>query len=107
LPRTLLAYYFAIWELAATYSPSTVCPIVIDSPNQQAQDDHSLKIMLEFIAKRQPNNTQMILAAEKTMGVDLGATVINLTDKYRLLQESEYDGVKAEMSPLLRASIKP
>ncbi|HZQ20477.1 MAG TPA: hypothetical protein VFA90_17420 [Terriglobales bacterium] len=106
LPRTLLAYYFAIWELAAAYSPSTVCPIVIDSPNQQAQDDHSLQVMLKFITERQPKDTQMILSVEKTMDVDIGGKLIELTDKYHLLQESEYASVKAEISPLLKTSVK-
>jgi hypothetical protein len=106
LPRTLLAYYFAIWELAARRSPATVCPIVIDSPNQQAQDDHSLSIMLNFIAQRQPANTQLILSIEKTMGVDLGGKLIELTDKYHLLQDDHYDSVKSEVSTLLKASAK-
>ena len=96
LPRTLLAYYFAILDLAARRSPSTVCPIVIDSPNQQAQDDHSLGLMLRFIADRRPENTQLILAIEKTMGVDLGGKLIELNDKYHLLAESEYESVKAK-----------
>jgi hypothetical protein len=106
LPRTLLAYYFAVLELAAKRSPSTVCPIVIDSPNQQAQDDHSLSIMLRFIAERQPVNTQLILSIEKTMGVDLGGKLVELEDKYHLLAEPEYDSVKAEISSLLKASVR-
>jgi hypothetical protein len=106
LPRALLAYYFTILELASKRSPSTVCPIVIDSPNQQAQDDHSLGIMLKFIAERQPPSTQLILSVEKTMDIDLGGKLIELEDKYHLLSQSEYESVKAEISELLKAAAK-
>jgi hypothetical protein len=106
LPRALLAYYFAILELASKRSPATVCPIVIDSPNQQAQDDHSLAVMLKFIAERQPTGTQLILSVEKTMDVDLGGKLIELNDKYHLLSQAEYARVKAEISELLKAAAK-
>jgi hypothetical protein len=105
LPRTLLAYYFAIIGLAAIRSPSTVCPIVIDSPNQQAQDDHGLGIMLRFIADQQPAQTQMILAIEKTMGVEMGGSTIELEDKYSVLNQTDYEFARAEITSLVKSSI--
>lgn len=38
LPRALIAYYFSIFSIMKQYTTSVYCPIVIDSPNQQAQD---------------------------------------------------------------------
>jgi hypothetical protein len=105
LPRALLAYYFTIFQLASSRSPATVCPFVIDSPNQQAQDDKSLEIMLKFIANHQPEETQMILAIEKTMGVELHGEVIELNDKYNLLQIDEYESARAEFTNLTRKSL--
>jgi hypothetical protein len=104
LPRALLAYYFTIFELASVRTPSTVCPFVIDSPNQQAQDDLSLETMLRFISTNQPADTQMILAVEKTMGIDLGGEVIELTEKYHLLNDKDYESVRSEFTALTKKS---
>jgi len=41
-PRALLAYFYSILHIMMTYSSSTFCPIVIDSPNQQDHDKESL-----------------------------------------------------------------
>ena len=62
--------------------------------------------MLRFIATNQPENTQMILAVEKTMGVDLGGTVIELTTKYHLLDEQDYPSVRAEFTLLTKKSAR-
>jgi hypothetical protein len=37
-PRARSAYYFAFLHTAAKYGTSTFCPIVVDAPNQQGQD---------------------------------------------------------------------
>lgn len=37
-PRALLAYYFSILFTVQKFGDGTFCPVVIDSPNQQAQD---------------------------------------------------------------------
>jgi hypothetical protein len=105
LPRALLAYYFSILNVMAEFSTSTFCPIVIDSPNQQGQDQESIRTMLQFIRGRRPQGSQMILAIEEPWNVDFGGSVIELTDKYHLLRSDEYDEVAAVVTPLLSQAL--
>ncbi|ESU31309.1 hypothetical protein G3A_17425 [Bacillus sp. 17376] len=61
VPRALVAYYYSILHTMKKYSTSTFCPIIIDSPNQQDQDEKNLKKMMEFIFNEQPEDSQLIL----------------------------------------------
>jgi hypothetical protein len=105
LPRALLAYYFAILTLIQEFSTSTICPIVIDSPNQQGQDQESIRTMLQFIRDHRPKGAQMILAIEDRSGVSFGGSVLELSDRYHLLRTSEYDTVDAVVTPLLSRAL--
>jgi hypothetical protein len=106
LPRALLAYQFSILDLIVKRSPATVCPIVIDSPNQQAQDKESLTKILKFISENQPAGTQLILGLENDMGLNFGGKTIVPTNKYALLEARQYDEVHAEVFGLLKKSLK-
>lgn len=107
LPRALLAYQFAILLLISEHSPATVCPIVIDSPNQQGQDKEHLPQILKFIAENQPAGTQLILGIENDPGVEFGGKTINTpSEKYALLQSDQYDSVHAEIFGVLKASLR-
>ena len=105
LPRALLAYYFSILNLIGEFSTSTMCPIVIDSPNQQGQDQESIRAMLQFMRDRRPKGSQMILAIEEEAGVSFGGSVVELSEKHSLLRTSEYDDVAAVISPLLSRAL--
>jgi hypothetical protein len=105
LPRALLAYFFAVLSTMRKYSSSPQCPIVIDSPNQQAQDRESLRKMLSFIFTHQPEGSQMILGLEDDTGLKYDADVIRLTDKYSLLQSNAFANVTDELQPLLKAAL--
>lgn len=100
-PRSLMAYYFSIFQVMQKYSTSTFCPIVIDSPNQQAQDDEHLPKIYDFIHKNQPNDSQLILGSEEHLPSYFGGKVIELKSKNRLLQEDKFDEVYAEIKPYL------
>ena len=107
LPRALLAYQFAILELIAKYSPTTVCPIVIDAPNQQGQDSKHLPQILSFLATNQPLGTQMILAVENDLGIRFGGKVIKTPErKQSVLESDQYRDVHAEIFGLLKQSLK-
>ena len=80
-----------------TYSTSAFCPIIIDSPNQQAQDSENIDKMLHFIYNHQPKGSQMILGLENTFNIDFGYTTIVLEEKKALLQASEYEEVHKEL----------
>jgi len=106
LPRALLAYYFSILNVIDRRSTSTFCPIVIDSPNQQGQDRDSLTSVLQFIRDRRLQLSQLILAIEEPWGVEFGGSVGELTNKYKLLQEDEYEVVTGIVTPLLARALR-
>jgi hypothetical protein len=106
LPRALLAYQFSILDLIFRHSPATVCPIVIDSPNQQGQDGKHLPQILRFIADNQPKDTQLILGLESDMGVEFGGKRIETpVEQHSLLQNGQFDEVHQEIFSLLKRSI--
>ena len=88
------------------YSSSVFGPIIIDSPNQQAQDDINLPKMLKFIRDQKPANTQLILGTEDLCGIQFDGQVIELQEKQSLLQKTDYDEVYAEVIPLMEKAMK-
>ncbi|RCR68535.1 AAA family ATPase [Larkinella punicea] len=98
-PRALIAYYFAFFYLMAKYSTTTFCPIVIDSPNQQDQDIEHIDKIMNFISDNQPENSQMILGVAELYNMEFNGKIIELNEKYSLLQKDEYDFVNLEMRP--------
>jgi len=96
-PRALIAYYFAFFHLMKKYSSSTYCPLVIDSPNQQDQDIEHIDKIMSFINNNQPEGSQMILGLAETYGEDFNCKVIELNEKYSLLQKNQYDEVSNDM----------
>ena len=76
-------------------------PIVIDSPNQQAQDDINMPKVLIFIANNLPTEMQLIVGSEiDTMsGFD---KKMELNVPYGLLEEQEFEKVNSKLEPLLR-----
>lgn len=107
LPRSLLAYQFAVLQVIALNTPATVCPIVIDSPNQQGQDKEHLPQILSFIAKNQPENTQLILGIETDLGIEFGGKLITTpAEKQSLLVSDQYQACHDEYFSLLKLSLK-
>ena len=98
LPRSLLAYQFAVLHTAKEKGDAKLFPVVVDSPNQQGQDAEHLKQMLNFIVKRTPAGQQLILAVEESpAGLSFEGTTIVLTTPYGLLDVGQYDSVSAEL----------
>lgn len=101
LPRALIAYYFSIFQVMKKYTSSAFCPIIIDSPNQQAQDLGHIDKILEFINLNQPEETQLILGIEELYNVDFNCDIIELKEKGSLLQKDEYKDVNNELDQYL------
>jgi hypothetical protein len=97
LPRALIAYYFSLFHIMKKYTSSAYCPIVIDSPNQQAQDLGHVDKILKFINENQPEDTQLILGLEELYNVDFNCEIVELKDTAGLLQKEEYEGVSSEL----------
>ena len=105
-PRALLAYYFSILHTIRKFGDGTFCPVVIDSPNQQAQDEVSLRAMLAFIRDHQPADSQLVLALEEDLQVDIPGTRIVLDNpKYQMLRAQEYKAVADVVIPMLTATL--
>jgi predicted nuclease with TOPRIM domain len=106
-PRALLAYYFSILHTIRKFGDGTFCPVVIDSPNQQAQDKVSLKAMLAFIRDHQPADSQLVLALEEDLKVDIpGARIVLENPKYHMLRTEEYKTVAELVVPMLTATLQ-
>lgn len=100
-PRLLLAYYAAIWKICQSNQLDVSIPVVIDSPNQQDQDDVNLHVVLEFIADSLPDSMQLIVCVTKDSDARLDQKMI-FNEKYSVLQSQAYDVVEAEIGSLYR-----
>lgn len=105
LPRALAAYYFSILLIINKYSSTVFCPIIIDEPNQQGQDDINLPNLLSFIKNRQPEDSQLILGLENTEGIEFGGTTINVSTKNSLLQTEDYEEVYEMTKPFINSCL--
>lgn len=102
LPRTILAYHFAILHTAREKGDSKLFPISIDSPNQQGQDKEHLSQMLNFIVKRVPSNQQLLLAVEEEPNLQFDGTKVLLNRPYALLDANLYDSVLADIGSFVQ-----
>jgi hypothetical protein len=102
LPRAILAYFLAITQTISKYSSSVFAPIVIDSPNQQDQDDTNVAKMIDLIISERPDQAQVILGTVSLHGrkVDDGK-IIDLTEKKSVLKATDFADVSASMRPYL------
>lgn len=101
-PRALIAYYFTFFHLMKKYGTSTYFPLVIDSPNQQAQDPPNIKKILDFIKLNYPSDSQMILWLEEMYSMDFWWSVVNCNSKWSLLREEEFREVSNHLTPYLK-----
>ncbi|EIV2911325.1 MULTISPECIES: hypothetical protein [Serratia] len=99
-PRSILAYYAAIWQTIQGKMGTYDVPVVIDSPNQQAQDDFNLPAVLKFIAKDLPAGMQLIVGLETPTDF-LFDHQVTLTEKYGMLNKDEWESTEKLMEPLL------
>ena len=102
LPRAILCYFLAILQTISKHSSSMLAPIIIDSPNQQDQDDTNVAKMIDLIISEHPDQAQVILGTVSLHGrkVDNGK-IINLTEKKSVLRSSEFESVSASFRPYL------
>ncbi|MFC0386806.1 coiled-coil domain-containing protein [Muricoccus vinaceus] len=100
-PRGLIAYYYAFLHTARRYSSSSFCPIVIDAPNQQGQDD--MRRVMRFIIDKRPADSQVIVATEDLFSLtDNDAKIVRVGKrKNLLLDEDLYDEVSDVVRPYL------
>jgi hypothetical protein len=95
LPRALLAQYFALLHTMRAFGGTKVCPLVIDSPQQQEQDESNLNSIFRFIFSKSLEGQQLILATITTASVSdenlpQDANLITLSGEYSVLQKQQY-----------------
>jgi hypothetical protein len=100
-PRLLLAYYAALWKVCHSEQVGMSIPVVIDSPNQQDQDDVNLHAVLEFIADSLPASMQLIVCVTKDSDARLDKIIV-FEKKYSMLEPEFYNEVEAEIGPQYR-----
>lgn len=101
-PRSLLAYYAALWRTSLGTHGSFSVPLVIDAPQQQGQDEKNLPKIIQFIANDLPKDAQIVLGIE-TKTEEYFDHVIELNDPYHLLQPDEYEPVQQLIDPFLKS----
>lgn len=103
-PRALAAYYYAFLHTAREHGSSTFCPIVIDAPNQQGQDQAHLRQMMEFLLAKMPIGSQVIIGVE-TLPASANASVIDVSwKKDQVLREDAYEETLRHLQPYLRST---
>lgn len=100
-PRLLLAYYAALWNVCHGEQMGMSIPVVIDSPNQQDQDDLNLHVVLGFIAENLPDSMQLIVCVTKHSNATLDQTTV-FDKKYSMLLPEFYNEVESDVEPLYR-----
>ena len=98
-PRSVLAYYGAIWQVCYGKEASFAVPLVIDSPNQQSQDDINLPKVLAYLALHLPPQAQVIVGSEMDTDQAFDSKLV-LDEPYRLLRESEYLEIEQLLEPM-------
>jgi hypothetical protein len=101
-PRSVLAYYAALWRACVGVHGSFLVPLVVDAPNQQGQDGVNLPKVLAFVSAELPAGPQIIVGSELDTGHPFDKRIV-LDQEYRLLGESEYDSVGGFVEPLVKA----
>lgn len=105
--REILAYQFAFLQLARKYGSSSFCPIVIDAPNQQGQDELHLPQILNFMIDNLPEGAQLICAVEDASPLENRGLAIESVgfEKRQVLREDFYVEVSSYARPFLDALV--
>jgi hypothetical protein len=101
LPRAQLAYYYAVLHTVRKFSTACMCPIILDTPLQQDQDDENARRMIRFAIERRPAGTQLVLGTVKLHGVEYDGHRIETLHEDSLLQAEDYEIARMTIDPLV------
>lgn len=94
--RAIIAYYSALWKTIAR-NKNLPAPVVIDSPNQGAQDREHLKQLLTSLASTAPTDAQVILAHEENAHQFNADLVVAFQKNKRILTREKFVQLAPEM----------
>lgn len=94
--RATIAYYSALWRTIERNNllPS---PVVVDSPNQGAQDRKHLQQLLTTLAATAPKNAQVILAHEEETKEFNADKVVEFPDGARILSPQKFEALSRQL----------
>ncbi|WDF75225.1 hypothetical protein [Novosphingobium sp. KACC 22771] len=101
LPRAQLAYHYAVLHTVRKFSTACMCPIILDTPLQQDQDDDNARRMIHFAIDRRPDDSQLVLGTVKLHGVDYDGHRIETLHENSLLGADGYDDARHLIDPLV------
>ena len=113
LPRALLAQYYALLHTMKRFGDTKVCPLILDSPQQQEQDTSNVGAIFKFIFSKALDGQQLILGTISTRAVpdeiipDGANRIVLSNEKYAVLQRDQFSEAIAdvgEMHELLLSS---
>ncbi|WP_240481793.1 hypothetical protein [Novosphingobium fuchskuhlense] len=100
-PRAILAYHFALLHTIREFTTSCLCPIILDTPLQQDQDETNAAAIIAFALKNRPRDMQLILGTVSLHGAEYDGHVINPQVKESLLRQDEFENVNSYMRPFI------
>lgn len=100
-PRAILAYHYALLHTIREFTTSCLCPIILDTPLQQDQDEKNAAAIIAFALKHRPRDMQLILGTVSLHDVAYEGHRINPTIKESLLTKDEFDEVNLHMRPFI------
>lgn len=109
LPRALLAQVFAYLRVMEKFGDFVLCPMVIDTPFQQEQDDQNAMAIWRFVLGSILKGQQLIVATVEYDAARLGregVSIIELPEQYALLQAGQYQGVASWLIPMHDAALR-
>ncbi len=105
LSRALLAYFYSVLSTMQKYSSTYMCPIIIDSPLQNEQDEINSVNILEFIRDLKPKETQLILSCVDIHEVKFDGIVVELTEKYQLLSKEKFSIIFEDVKHIIEKAM--
>ncbi|EGD60414.1 hypothetical protein Y88_0062 [Novosphingobium nitrogenifigens DSM 19370] len=100
-PRALLAYHYALLHTIREFTTSCLCPVILDTPLQQDQDEKNASAIIAFALKNLPADMQLVLGTVSLHGVDYDGYSINFKAKESLLQKDQFEEVNAYIRPFI------
>lgn len=100
-PRAVVAYYASLWSAMKDKDGALPAPLVIDSPNQNAQDPKNLVRVMAILAGQTPEKAQVILCAEEPSDAFAPDKTIQLQSKRCLLRRDHLEAVLPRVQRML------
>ncbi len=107
VPRIILAQYISFLHTMQKFNSFVYCPLIIDSPRQQEQDNKNTDAIFEFIFSSVLDEQQLILGTVdyEDAEIDSKINVIELKTKHSLLSSEQYQDVYDEVAPLHKETL--